>query len=183
MRWRKPCRPSRALSPSSPEHAAQFPADDYSHAVAQHFRVGQNVRREEHRFPLALQLQNNVADFPPPAKKSNREVEYPPNGLRRPWRNTVRKIKEERGSLGCLNLTVADLHEAAILRQHTRETFEQCCFACAIWTDQSQDLACAKLEAHIFERLEVSEPLREAADFKTSEIVHSAPPVSAEPKG
>ena len=47
-------------------NAAQLSSDNHAHAVAQHLRIGQNVRREQHRPPFALQFQNNVAHFPPP---------------------------------------------------------------------------------------------------------------------
>src|SRR5438132_1196814 len=76
--------------------------DCEKHAFALTFRKG-----TYRLMPQAIQAElfdSFVADFPPPAKKTNREVEYPPNGLGRPWRNTVRKIKEQLCSLLCVDL-------------------------------------------------------------------------------
>src|SRR5208283_3961929 len=41
-------------------HTAQLSAHDHSHLVAQHFRVGKNVRGKQNRPPLFLQFQDDV---------------------------------------------------------------------------------------------------------------------------
>ena len=44
-------------------HALQLSSDEHCDAIAEHLGVRQNVRREENRAALPLQIQNDVADF------------------------------------------------------------------------------------------------------------------------
>ena len=70
----RPARVSNRISIACALHRDDFPwradslqlaAGQHGHAIAQHFGVGKNVRREKNGAPLFLQLQDDVAHFTP----------------------------------------------------------------------------------------------------------------------
>ena len=53
---------------------------------------------------------------------------------------------------------------AAIDRQLADQTLEECRLACAVGTDDAENLAGLYLEGHVLQRDETAVPLREAGD-------------------
>ena len=63
--------------------AAHPAREDHRHAIAGHLHVGKDVRREEHRPPLALELEDEVADLLAPQRieAGHRLVEHHQLGI------------------------------------------------------------------------------------------------------
>src|SRR6516225_1468687 len=67
-------------------------ADRQQHTLALTFR--KSAERLMQQSGQVEAVDSFFPHFTAASEKANREVEHPTNGLRRPWRNTVRKIEK-----------------------------------------------------------------------------------------
>src|SRR3954463_6801611 len=141
----------------------------------------QQANREKRALPLAFRQAADgrveqrfdrepphhfVPQVEPATEKSQREIDCPAHGLRRPGDDLIGKIEEARRTLAISERPAVANQRALVERQGAAPALEKRPLSRSVRADEAQDLALADRERHIIQCGEPAVALREVSNLQ-----------------